>query len=523
MPVAFFTPMLGRCLIGCSAIVLLCTSLVAKTPATMEQPNIILIMADDLGSGMLSCNGQKIVTTPHIDNLAEEGISFSNHFGNPYCAPARWSLLTGMHNGRQGAGPHTGGAKFAKWDAENLNPKEWDRKFQAIQDKAKPVPKQERFLAQVAQEAGYATAQFGKLDIGFLTWHSLLTRHGWDHYEGYYDHARAHGFFPTYLWRDGKKFPLEGNTRADAGKMSEAGNDPVGSGGKTYSQDVFLRNMLKYIRAHRNERFFLYHSTQLPHGPVAVTKIHPDYANRNDLTLGEKKYATMVKSLDDTVGAIMAELQQQGLDKKTIVFFSSDNGHETYYANKKNQLPKRLWKSHKLSDGTKTNLTDNKWRSQTGGDIFNGNGDRAGLKWSAFQGGVNCPMIVRWPGKIKPGTRTNLLSSHYDFMPTLAALTGGRAPTKKDGISYLPTLLGKKQTEDHEWIFIQSGGTMAKSALITRNGWKLIQLKDNSFQLYNILKDPGEHKNMAKEYPEIVQKLIPTFKKQLRSKRVDLE
>lgn len=498
-------------------------SLIFASSAKAERPNVILIMADDLGPGMLGHNGQKIVTTPHIDKLAKQGMSFSNYYGNPYCAPARWSLLTGMHNGRRGAGPHTGGGGLIKLDKANLSPEEWDAQFQAIQDRAKPVPDKERFLPQVAQKAGYSTAQFGKLDIGFLTWHSLLTRHGWDHYEGYYDHVRAHGFFPPYLWRDGEKFTLPGNTRLDCGKLREDGKDPVGSGGETYSQDIFLKGMLKYIREHKNKPFFLYHSSQLPHGPVAVTKLHPDFAERDDLTLSEKKYATMVKSLDDTVGSLMAELKELGIDKKTIVFFSSDNGHETYYQNSKGQLPKGVWRSGKLADGSRANLTDKKWRTSTEGDIFNGGGGRVGLKWCAFQGGVNCPMIVRWPGKIKPGSKSSLLSSHYDFMPTLAEITGSAMPRKKDGISYLSTLLGKKQRKKHDWIFIQSGGPMARSAMITRSGWKLIQLKDGTFQLYNILTDPGEHKDMAHKHPKIVNKLIPIFKKQLNSKRPDLQ
>lgn len=502
---------------------ILTVTVFAAPPATSERPNVILIMADNLGPGMLGHNGQKIVTTPHIDQLAAEGMSFSNYYGNPYCAPARWSLITGMHNGRKGAGPHTRGGHLKKLDSQKLSKEEWEAGFKKIQDKAIPVPENEHFLAQVAQKAGYHTAQFGKLDIGFLTWHSLLTRHGWDHYEGYYDHQRAHGFFPPYLWRNGQKFTLDGNTRIDCGKLGEKGEDPVGSGGETYSQDVFLDSMLKYIRQHKDERFFLYHPTQLPHGPVAVTKLHPDFADRTDLTLSEKKYATMVKSLDDTVGSIMAELKTLGLDDKTIVFFTSDNGHETYYMNSKQQLPKRVWKSGKLADGTRSNLTDKKWRTSTEGDIFNGAGGRAGLKWCAWQGGVNCPMIVRWPGKIKPNSKTDLLSTHYDFMPTLADITGTTTAPKKDGISYLPTLLGRKQTKDHDWIFIQSTGPKSRSTLINRKGWKLIQLKDNSFQLYNILTDPGEHHNVAQQHPELVKTLIPIFKQQLNSDRVDLK
>lgn len=503
-------------------LIALLLPLACAEEATRDHPNVILIMADDLGPGMLGHEGQKIVKTPHIDQLASEGIRFSNYYGNPYCAPARWSLLTGMHNGRKGAGPHTKGGQLKKLDSADLSEDEWNARFEVIQKKAKPVPEEERFLAQVAQAGGYKTAQFGKLDIGFLTWHSLLSRHGWDHYEGYYDHQRAHGFFPPYLWRDGKKFKLKGNTRIDCGKLSETGTDPVGSGGETYSPDVFLEGMLMFLRENRDERFFLYHPTQLPHGPVAVTKLHPDYADHPGLTLSEKKYATMVRSLDDTVGRIMQELKTLGLDEKTMVFFSSDNGHETYYQNQANQLPKRVWRSGKLADGSRSNLTDKKWRTSTEGDVFNGAGGRAGLKWCAFQGGINCPMIVRWPGRIEAGQTTGLLSSHYDFMPTLAEIGGVKTPENKDGVSYLPTLLGKKQKKHHDWVFVQSGGPMGRSTLITRAGWKLIQLKDHSFQLYHILKDPEERENVAAQHPELVGRLVEIFGRQLKSDRPDI-
>jgi len=168
----------------------------------------------------------------------------------------------------------------------------------------------------------------------------------------------------------------------------------VGSGGETYSQNVFIEGILKYIRENKDKPFFLYHPTQLPHGPVAIPELHPDFAEDERLTLGEKKYASMVKMLDDHVGLIMAELKKQGIDEKTVVFFTSDNGHELYYGSKSE------YKAQTLPDGSKANLTDKKWRTATDGDIFNGAGGRAGLKRSGYQGGIQCPMIARWPGRI---------------------------------------------------------------------------------------------------------------------------
>jgi len=495
-------------------------------PATSERPNIVLIYADDLGMGMLGHKGQKIVSTPNIDKLAAEGMSFSNYYGNTYCAPARWSLITGMHDGRKGSGSHTKGGFIVNLDKENLPAAEWKKRYDAhiaAREKAVPHPKNEVFLGQVAQQAGYKTAQFGKLDIGFLTWHERITRHGWDHYVGYYDHQRAHGFYPTYLWKNGEKLPLKGNTSPTAGKRSEKGNEPVGTAGTTYSQEVLLKEMLSFMRDNKDQRFFLYHPTQLPHGPVAVNKLHADYADRKDLTLSEKKYATMVKMLDDHVGALMSELNALGLDEKTVVFFTSDNGHETYYYNKDNRAPKRDYRRLLKADGTKANLTDNKWRTNNGGDSFNGAAGMSGLKWCAFEGGIHCPMIARWPNKIKAGSTTNHLATHYDFMATLASLAGTKSPANKDTRSYHAALLGQPVESPHEWIFINCTGSTSNSTLITKDGWKLLQLKDKSFQLYSTKNDHLEAEELSAKHPEIVEKLKPIFMQQLNSERPDLK
>ena len=283
-----------------------------------EKPNIILIYADDLGKGMLSHYGQKYLSTPHIDSIAQEGIEFKRYYGSTYCAPARYTLLTGMHDGHKGAGSHTRGGFIKKLDTMHPKENEWQKAYDAYMDSRKkevPIPQNEVFLANIAKQAGYKTAQFGKLDIGFLTWNERVQRLGWDYHLGFYDHGRAHGFYPMYLWENGQKVPLKGNTNPSAGKASESGNEPVGSHGTTYSQDIFIDGILNFIRENKNEPFFLYHSTQLPHGPVAVNALHPEVANNDELTLSEKKYASMVKMLDDHVGLILKELKKQGLER----------------------------------------------------------------------------------------------------------------------------------------------------------------------------------------------------------------
>ncbi|WP_348534506.1 arylsulfatase [Pontiella agarivorans] len=483
------------------------------------QPNVILIFADDLGPGMLGCYGQSIVKTPHIDRLAEEGMKFNNYYGGVYCAPSRWTLLTGMHDGRIGGWANNRGGLPILRDSGEISEEEFQKRFTEHKAKSHPIAPDEVFLAQVAQRAGYKTAQFGKLDRGFLTWHERVKRFGWDFYEGYYDHTRCHGFYPPYIWRNGHKIELEGNFLPDCGKTSEAGNEPVGYGGKTYSQNVFIEDILKYIRKHKDEPFFLYHPTQLPHGPVAIPELHPDFADDPHLSLAEKKYASMVKMLDDHVGLIMEELKNQGLDRNTIVFFASDNGHELYYG------PKSEYAKQILPSGEKANLTDKKWRTSECGDVFNGAGGRAGLKRSGYQGGMQCPLIVRWPGQIKPGTETDLLSAHYDFMATLAELVGGEIPQGKDSISYLPTLLGEPQEKTHDYVIVNNRKTtMGSSALISREGFKLVEAdkKRGLFQLYNILTDNEERHDLADQYPEKVSQLKTILERELDSGRPDL-
>ncbi|MFG0266343.1 MAG: arylsulfatase [Rhodopirellula sp. JB055] len=484
-----------------------------------EQPNVVLIFADDLGPGMLGCYGQEVVSTPNIDRIAREGMKFTNYYGGVYCAPARWTLLSGMHDGRMG-GWSQSRAGLPIWrDAGKITEAEYQERLAKLKANAYPIAEEEVFLAQVAQQAGYKTAQFGKLDRGFLTWHERVQRFGWDFYEGYYDHQRCHGFYPPYLWRNGERFELPGNTLPDCGKTSEKGDEPVGYGGATYSQNVFIEGILKYLRSHHDHPFFLYHPTQLPHGPVAIPELHPDFADHPTMSLAEKKYASMVKMLDDHVGLILDELVSLGIDDKTVVVFTSDNGHELYYG------PKPDYKAQRLPNGEPANLTDKKWRTSECGDVFDGAGGRAGLKRSGYQGGMQCPMIVRWPGKISPGSQTDLLSSHYDFLATLADIVGEETPKGKDGISYLPTLLGQPQEQQHDFVVINNQfNAMGSRALITREGFKLVEAdrKKGIFQLYDISADNEERFDLASGHPEKVSELKRTLMQEIDSPRPDL-
>ena len=169
-----------------------------------QRPNVILIFADDLGPGLLGCYGQQVIKTPNIDSLAQQGMKFTNYYGSVYCAPARWTLLTGMHDGREGGWNQTRAGLSIRREENEITEAQYQQQFEQLKAKANPIADNEVFLAQVAQQAGYKTAEFGKLDRGFLTWHERVKRFGWDFYEGYFDHRRCHGFYPPYLWRNGK-------------------------------------------------------------------------------------------------------------------------------------------------------------------------------------------------------------------------------------------------------------------------------------------------------------------------------
>ncbi|WP_244651451.1 MULTISPECIES: arylsulfatase [unclassified Lentimonas] len=485
-----------------------------------ERPNVILIFADDLGAGMLGSYGQQIIKTPHIDRLATEGMKFNNYYGATFCAPSRWSLATGMHDGRMGGWAHNRAGLAILRDKGEITEKEYQKRFEKMKQDARPIAQGEVFLGQIGQLAGYRTAQFGKLDSGFMTWHERVKRFGWDYYDGFYDHQRCHGFYPPYLWRNGERYDLTGNHDPACGKYLEIEDLPAGSGGETHSQIVMIEAVLKYIRENKDQPFFLYHPTQLPHAELGIPEVHADFAEDERLTYEEQKYASMIRMLDDHVGLILNELVAQGIDDNTIVFFTSDNGHCAYYSDVYDSF-----KYQKLADGTNFDFEDNKWRGSRAGDVFDGGGGLAGAKRSGYQGGIICPMLVRWPGKILPGTQTEVLSTHYDFLATLADIGGVSVPKGKDSISYLPTLLGKPQKTAHDYIVIQNQRTyMGGDTVVLRDGWKLVAIgkKGDRYQLYNILNDPMEKQELSAQYPEKVETLRALLKREIDSERPDL-
>lgn len=466
-------------------------------------PNVIFIYADDLGKGLLSAYGQKHYETPHIDSLITAGTSFSHAYGAMLSAPARASLLTGFHDCRVDKWRISAGAKY-------VHIRNYDSILnvaQDIDDEDVILPSTDLYLAQVFQKAGYITGQIGKLEYGFTATPKQMKMHGWDYYFGYLDHVRCHGFYPPYLFENGKQVFYEGNTRNDCGKSIEP--ESVKSyeerwnmiGKKTYSQDIFNEKIITFIRKNRDRPFFLYHPTQLPHGPVAVPEVDSVIAKSKILTPIEKEYATMVKLLDNQVGRILQELRHLGLEDNTIIIFSSDNGHEIYYAQ-----AGRVEKPYRnLQKGTLFDDFNDKYYSKLSGDIFDGNAGMAGLKRSNLEGGVSVPLVFYWKGKIPAGVESQELVANYDFLPTFADWLNVTLETPKDGISYLANLLrGEKLDKDRYVVF----GSNYGPAIVENTGWKLRYYKKEAiFELYNLREDPQERKNLMEEYPDKANEL----------------
>ncbi|HIA66670.1 TPA: sulfatase, partial [Candidatus Poribacteria bacterium] len=467
-----------------------------------NKPNIIFIYADDLGQGMLSSYGQQHFDTPNIDRLAREGMQFTQAYGCAFCAPSRASMMTGLHDCHQGTWTYTRGGIYNQLSTGQITLREIN---ELIHTTGLQAGVNEVFLAQIAEDAGYVTGQIGKCEWGFDTTGDRIRRHGWQYHYGYYDHARCHGFYPPFLFENGQMVEIRGNTHPDCGvhpdwessENSEIRQDRKGKA--VYSQDIFDQKIKKFLRQHQNNPFFLYHPSQLPHGPIAIPQIHPAVKNNPHLTQFEKEYASMVLKLDQTVGIILDELERLDIDDRTMIVFSSDNGHEVYALQEGRTSGQRQDLKGQPFDNIET-----KFYSETGGDIFDGNAGMAGLKWSNWEGGTRIPYLVRFPGTIEPESLSDHMLANFDFMPTLADLIGANTPAGKDGISFLPTLLGEPQ-EQHEFIVYASG---QGPALVTAGGWKLRYINQNeTFQLYHLKEDYREENDLTADHPDLVDKL----------------
>ncbi len=431
----------------------LIAALASSLALAAKQPNIIFILADDLGYSDLGCYGQKNFATPNIDRMAAEGMRFTQHYaGCTVCAPSRACLLAGQHTGHvfQRA---NGNIAF------------------------RPDP-QDVSIARLLKNAGYHTAIIGKSGLSSNTSNgSHPNEKGFDHFFGYTSHGAAHRYYPEWLWRNGERVHYPDNH---------------GKEGKHYSGDLFVADAIKYIDARQNGPFFLHLSLQQPHADLNVpSKWRDQYVGkfeeiphakdnhyRNE-THPKATFAGMVSHLDDSVGKVLAKLRELGIEKDTIVLFASDNGP--------------------MSEGG--------WNR----DFFNSGGILRGGKRDLYEGGIRVPLIAWQPGTIIGGKTSDHVSAFWDFVPTACEAAGIEPPADTDGISYLPTLRGQENQSEHDylyWEFYEQGGKQA-----VRHGiWKAIRFDvqtepSRPLELYNLADDLSETRNVAAEQPEVVARL----------------
>jgi len=414
-----------------------------------RQPNIIFIMADDLGYGDLGCYGQTQILTPNLDRMAAEGMRFSDCYaGSPVCAPSRSCLMTGTHTGHT---PIRGNASRATGDRVPLKPEDLT-------------------VAEVLKTAGYTTGMIGKWGLGEPETTGLPNRQGFDYWFGYLNQHRAHNYYPDYLWRNEEQVFLEGNVVEKNVALQRA----------HYSHDLFADEALKFVSENQDRPFFLYLPYTIPHannqagGEGMEVPSDAPYSDK-PWPQPQKNMAAMITRLDKDVGRLFDHLKHLGLDDDTIVFFTSDNGPHREGGNDP--------------------------------DFFDSNGPLRGIKRDLYEGGIRVPMVVRWPGRVKAGAVSNLPWAFWDFLPTAADLAGGAVGKDIDGISIVPTLLGRKQ-EEHDylyWEFYESGGF---NQAVRMGPWKGVRSgPDAPLELYNLDDDLAETRNVAPEHPAIVARM----------------
>jgi len=457
-----------------------------QTAVGADRPNIVFIMADDLGYAELGSYGQKKIRTPNIDRLAREGMRFTrNYSGNAVCAPSRCVLMTGRHPGHA-----------------------WIRSNSEVKPEGqRPIPANEMTIAELLRHAGYATGGFGKWGLGFPGSAGDPLNQGFDRFFGYNCQRHAHSYYPSYLWSDRRRIPLKNDppVPGHAGLAQGADpNDPASYDrfkGNDYAPDRIIQQALEFIRQNKDRPFFLYYPTVIPHVALHVPdeELKPYLALKwNDPPFTRAggrgytphftpraAYAAMISRLDKYVGRVLDLLKKLGLEKNTIVVFTSDNG---------TTLLKR----------------------EVDYDFFESVGPLRGLKGSLYEGGVRVPLIVRWPGRITPGSASHVVTGFEDWLPTLLDLIGPsdvKVSTNLDGISIAPTLLGKKQPP-RDFLYREFPGYGGQQA-VWIGRWKGIrqrmQRRDNKMPLkialYDLESDIAESKDVAGDHPEIVARI----------------
>lgn len=445
--------------------------------AEERKPNVVFILADDLGYRELGCFGQKLIKTPNLDRLATQGMRLTQHYsGNAVCAPSRCVLMTGKHPGNAYVRDNRSTPPEGQW----------------------PIPDSEITIAEVFKDLGYRTGAFGKWGLGGPESTGRPLNQGIDRFFGYNCQAHAHSYYPSYLWDDNRHILLDNHPEVPGHAGLPDGADPndpqsyASFKGQDYAPDRINAQALEFVKANRERPFFLYYPSVIPHVALHV----PDEELQQYTDLGwtdppftrskggytphfkpRAAYAAMISKLDQNVGKLLSLLHDLGLEENTVVVFTSDNGT--------------------------THLGE-----EVDYEFFDSVGELRGLKGSLYEGGIRVPTIVRWPGKIPAGTTSDFVSGFEDWMPTLLDLIGERQATPQgiDGISIASTLQGRKQVQ-RPYLYREFPGYGGQQ-FIRIGDMKAIRQgmgRGNlDIELYNIADDIGETKDLAAKYPDLV-------------------
>lgn len=411
---------------------LVCAALLGGTLHAADKPNIVFILADDAGIGDFSCYGCRYGTTPNIDRLAAEGIKFTRAYsGNAVCAPSRCVLMTGLHPGHA------------------------LRRANGSKDGLLPLPPNQLTVARLLHEAGYATGGFGKWGLGNPGTTGVPEKEGFDVFFGYYDQTHAHNYYTDHLVRNSADVPIQ-----QSGKKTW----------EDYSHTRIANATLKFIEQNKNRPFFCYAAWTPPHAHYVI----PDNApySQKPWSATVRNYAAMVGLIDKDVGRVMQKLKDLGLDEKTLVIFSSDNGANQEFI-----------------------------------EPLGSTGGLRGYKRLLYEGGTRAPFVARWPGRIKPGTTSDLLTTFVDFLPTAADLCGASTRPGLDGISIVPTLLGQEQQVRHESLYFEIYEKFFQQA-VRWGDWKGYRVGTKApLELYDLKSDPTEQHNLADMHLDIVKQI----------------
>ena len=439
-----------RGFLGASVASSLAAVSASSAARAQRKPNIIFILADDLGYGDLGCYGQTIVKTPNLDRMAEEGMRFTQAYaGSTVCAPSRCCLMTGLHTGH----------------------------CQIRGNQRIPLRPEDRTVAEMLREANYRTGLVGKWGLGNPDTTGIPNKKGFDYFYGYLDQGHAHTYYPEYLWRNEEKVQLR--------NVEEKEN--VANVRKDYSHDLFTEEALQFVEREKSNPFFLYLAYTIPHannerggaeGDGMEVPDYGEYANESWPNPMKGK-AAMITRMDRDIGRLFEKLKALGLDEDTAVFFTSDNG------------------PHKEGGADP--------------EFFVSNGPLRGIKRDVYEGGVRVPAIVRWPGEVEAGSTSDSPWAFWDFLPTAAEIVEAPVPSGLDGISIVPALKGGQLPYDRAfyWEFHEQG----KRVGLRQGDWKLVRLlQDNKTELYNLREDLGETRDLATEHPERVQAMLAVMR-----------